>query len=169
MHSQSDVEERDLDPPMTPLSTPLATQHFSRFRIPGSRPDDGLQSPKHVVLQLRFLVKSGNKHEFSLKSKGSNGLFKYVCMYVYICVCVCVLIYFIYLSMLHYLCNTTCYNYLHYTSCTLYTYVLSPLYHPAVIVRNLLIQSTHCTLSYTWLLVPVYYLQVHLFVYSTFK
>ena len=67
---------------------------------------------------------------------------------------------FIYLSMLHYLCNTTYYNYLHlifytlytyvilfvcwpylhYTSCTLYTYVLSPLYHPAVIVRNLLIQ-----------------------------
>jgi len=31
---------------------------------------------------------------------------------------------YIYLSMLHYLCNTTCYSYLHYTSCTLYTYVI---------------------------------------------
>ena len=55
MHSHSDVEERDLGPPMTPpLSTPLAPQLFSRFRVPGSRPDDGLQRPKHVVLQLRF-------------------------------------------------------------------------------------------------------------------
>ena len=48
------VEERDLGPPMTPPSTPLATHPFSRFRVQGSRPDDGLQRPKHVVLQLRF-------------------------------------------------------------------------------------------------------------------
>ena len=55
----------------------------------------------------------------------------------------CIVFYYIiffYLSMLHYLCNTTCYSYLHLTFYTLYTYVLCPLYHPAVIVRDLLIQ-----------------------------
>ena len=48
-----------------------------------------------------------------------------VCMYVcmYVRMYVYVFLFFIYLSMLHYLCNTTCYNYLHFTFCTLYTYV----------------------------------------------
>jgi len=32
---------------------------------------------------------------------------------------------FIYLSMFHYLCNTTCNDYIQYTYYTLYTYVLS--------------------------------------------
>ena len=44
-----------------PLSTPLATQLFSRFRVPGSRPDGGLHTPKHVVLKLRFTHISCNK------------------------------------------------------------------------------------------------------------
>ena len=44
-----------------PLSTPLATQLFSCFRVPRSRPDDGPQRPKHVVLQLRFTHISCNK------------------------------------------------------------------------------------------------------------
>ena len=63
MHCHSNVEERDLGPPMTPptLSTLLATQLFSRFKVPGSRRDDGLQRPKHVVLQLRFTHISCNK------------------------------------------------------------------------------------------------------------
>ena len=43
------------------LKWPLATQLFSRFRVPGSRPDDGLQRPKHVVFKLRFTHISCNK------------------------------------------------------------------------------------------------------------
>ena len=57
----------------------------------------------------------------------------YVCVYVYVCMYVCMYIcmyvrmyvcFFIYLSMLHYVCNTTCYNYLHFIFYTLYTYVI---------------------------------------------
>ena len=46
------------------------------------------------------------------------NVFMYVRMYVYI------YILNIYLSMLHYLCNTTCYSYLHFIFYTLYTYVI---------------------------------------------
>jgi len=38
------------DPLFYTASNPL----FSRFRVHGSRHDDGLQRPKHVVLKLRF-------------------------------------------------------------------------------------------------------------------